>query len=243
MRSVKPLAPASCHPDNGAVIPAILDLILQRGLTVGDRLPPIRELAASLGIKPTVVRDALLRAQTIGLVRILPRAGVFLQSLTYAPLVDALAGTLKPALLQKDHNLFYVLDARRLLEIELAGRAALRRRLEDLLPVRQALEAMAAIPEAKRRADYVEHDIRFHGEIARLAGNSVLFTIQQALLELLRPYLLQLPWTPRRRIQTDRSHGAIYATLVAGDGEKARAAMSEHLSLAYNSLLRDLQDL
>jgi GntR family transcriptional repressor for pyruvate dehydrogenase complex len=228
--------------EKSSVIRAILDLIQEQGLRVGDQLPSIRELAFSIGVKPTVVRDALLQAQTMGLVRILPRAGAFLQSLTYAPLVDALANTLKPALMQEDHNLFHLLDARRLLEIELAGRAAEHRRLEDLLPLRRTLEAMAQIPQTRRRVEYVENDVRFHVEIARLAGNAVLLTLQQSLLELLRPHLMRLPWTPERRLRTDRSHAAIYAALVAGDAAKARAEMGEHLSMAYDSLLSYVQD-
>ena len=139
-------------------------------------------------------------------------------------------------------NLFHLLDARRLVEVELAGRAAQRRRLEDLLPVRRALDAMAGIPATEReRGDYVEHDIRFHVEISRIAGNTVLAHFQQAVLELLRPHLLALPWTAARQDVTDRSHAAIYAALVDGDPARARAEMNEHLSMAYNSLLHDVQ--
>jgi DNA-binding GntR family transcriptional regulator len=65
--------------------------------------------------------------------------------------------------------------------------------------------------------------------------------MQQTLLEMLRPHLLQLPWTPERQERTDRSHAAIYAALVAGDAAKVRAEMCEHLSMAYNSLLHDMQ--
>jgi len=225
------------------IVRAILDLIQEQGLEAGDRLPSIRELAGALDVKPTEVRDALLQAQTMGLIRILPRSGAYLQSLTYAPLVDALAKTLKPALRQQDHNLLHLLDARRLVEIELAGRAAGRRRVEDLFPLKAALEAMARQPESGRRDDYVDQDVRFHVEIARLAGNAVLQTFQQALLDLLRPHLVQLPWTSGRRRRTDRSHAAIYAAIVAGDVEQARNEMAEHLGMAYDSLLRDLQDL
>jgi GntR family transcriptional repressor for pyruvate dehydrogenase complex len=235
--------PAVRCPETGALVRRIFALVQDQGLRTGDRLPPIRELADALAVKPGAVRDALLQAQTMGLVRILPRSGAFLRSLSYAPLVDALASTVQPALLQEDHNLFHLLDARRLLEIDLAGRAAERRRLEDLLPVRRALDAMASLPAAGRRGAYVDHDIRFHTEIARLAGNAVLLTLQQALLELLRPHLICLPWTAERRERTDRSHAAIYAALVAGDGGQARSAMTEHLGLAYDTLLRDLQAL
>ncbi len=229
--------------DDTSVVRRLLDLIHEQGLKVGDQLPNIRVLATTLGIKPTAVRDALLQAQTMGLVRILPRSGAYVQSLTYGPLVESLAVTIEPALIQADHNLFHILDARRFLEIELVGRAAERRSLEELLPVRQALEAMVRIPDTELRGDFVEADIRFHTEIARLAGNSVLLTIQQALLGLLQPHLAQLSWSRERRQRTDNSHAEIYSALVAGDPKKARAAMAEHLSLAYENLLREVQSL
>src|SRR5579872_1651915 len=152
-------ASPSTSAHNGApraVLRRLLGLIKDKQLAVGERLPNIRELAARLEVKPTLVRDALLQAQTMGVVRILPRSGAFIQQLTYEPLVEILASTLEPAFLQADHNLLHLLDARRLLEIELAGRAAERRRIEDLLPVRRALEDMARLPETERRMDYVE---------------------------------------------------------------------------------------
>lgn len=235
------LAKPSGQANRGEVMQAVLELVQEQGLKVGDKLPSIREMAEALAIKPSLVRDALLQAQSQGLVRILPRAGAFLQS--FAPVLaqGAWAANLQRDLQAADANLFHLLDARRLLEIELAGRAAERRRLEDLLPVRQALEAMLQLPQDQPGEAYAEHDIRFHVEIARLAGNSVLFAMQQTLMELLRSHLQEVPLTPDRRSRTDRSHAAIYAALVAGDAVRTRAAMADHLNLAYDSLLRDLQ--
>lgn len=233
--------PAANSGDSGNTVRRLLELVRAQGLKEGERLPNIRKLAVTLQVKPTVVRDALLQAQVMGLVRVVPRSGAFIRSLNYAPLVDVLSGTIEPALMQADHNLFHLLDARRVLEIELVGRAAERRRLEELLPLRQALEAMTHIPETHQRRDYVESDIRFHTEIARLAGNAVLLTFQQALLGLLRPHLAQLPWSAERRSRTDRSHAAIYSALVAGDADAARSAMRQHLTMAYESLLHEVK--
>ena len=243
------------RPDTAEdVLQMVLDIIQELGLKVGEQLPSIRELAERLEVKPTAVRDALLRAQTMGLVRVLPRAGAFLRSslgatgLGAPAPIEGLGGVFAPASSPAVPNLFHLLDARRLVEVELAGRAAERRCLEDLLPVRRALEAMANIlpegkqSEAKHRADYVEHDVRFHVEISRIAGNGVLLQFQQTLLEQLRPHLAALPWTPKRQHRTDTSHMAIYAALVAGNTARIRAEMCDHLSMAYNSLLDDVQN-
>jgi GntR family transcriptional repressor for pyruvate dehydrogenase complex len=218
-----------------------MDVVREQGLVAGDKLPSIRELADMVGVKASLVRDALLQAQAKGLVRILPRAGAFLQPHPTASTAEPLT-ELSTALAHQEHNVFHMLDARRLLDMELAGRAAKRRHLEDLLPARQALEAMISLPESEPRSVYVDHDIRFHVEIARLAGNSVLFVLLRTLMEMLRPYLIKIQMTPERRHRTDSSHATIYASLVAGDVEKTRAEMRNHLSMAYDSMLLDLQE-
>src|SRR5262249_2081178 len=122
-----------------------------------------------------------------------------------------------------------------------AGRAAERRRMEDLLAVRRVLDEMLRLPE-NAFAEHVDHDIAFHVEIARLAGNSVLFVVQRTLMELLRPALGEAVQRAPNRELADRSHAAIYAALVAGDPDRARAEMRHHVRLAYDSMLRDLQE-
>ena len=218
----------------------VRDLVRQiraEGLTVGDRLPSIRSLAARMGLGVSTVRDAMLQAQTLGLVKIHPRSGAFVQSLTYAPLVDALSDTLESSLLQADRNLFHLLKARQLIERELASQAAQRRRSEDLLPLRQSLEVMSAAIVADDCLEFIEADVHFHLTIAAIAGNSVLLTTLRTMLSLLRPYLMSLPWTAERQARTDRSHAEIYEALVAGDAAQARARIDAHLGLAYTSLL------
>lgn len=242
-------------PGMSSLLSSIWDVVRERGLTTGDQLPSIRELADRLDVKQTVIRDALLKAESLGLVKVLPRAGVFLRS--HGPLPHnllpraatpakpngdpALAGVFQSSLSSDEHNVLHLLDARRLIEIELAGRAAERRRLEDLLPVRRALDAMLQLPDTATRAEHVQLDVRFHVEVARLGGNPVLFAVQRTLMELLVPHLNEVPQTLQRRELTDRSHVAIYEALVASDAEKARHEMREHLNLAYDGLLRDIQ--
>lgn len=236
-------------PDHHSVWDSIWAIIQDRGLQVGDQLPSIRELADRLEVKQTAVRDALLKAESNGLIKILPRSGAFLRANGHlpgkaTPPVDTvLSDIFQSALTHDEHNVFHLLDARRLIEIELAGRAAERRRLEDLLPIRRALDAMLHLTSTNARSEYVDLDVKFHIEIARLSGNFVLFGVQRTLMELLRPHLNEVPRDLQRKAITDRSHLAIYEALVAGDAEKARTEMRDHLSLAYDSMLKDIQEL
>ena len=100
---------------------------------------------------------------------------------------------------------------------------------------------MDAATAAGDRPRFVEGDLRFHLQIARIAGNPVMTSTMEALLGLLKPYLLRLQWTPERRALTERSHGEIYEALLAADSAAAREHVRAHLSLAYESLLARVQ--
>jgi DNA-binding FadR family transcriptional regulator len=222
----------------------VRDLIRQvqsDGLTIGERLPSIRQLAEKFQVSASVIRDALMQVQAMGLVKIQPRSGAYVQSVNYAPLVNVLAETLEGAVMQVDENLFHLIEARLVLEVECVGQAAQRRRLEDLLPLRGLLDKMDDTSNSKSRADFMEFDIMFHLRIAQLAGNPVLLTMLRTLLGSLRPHLVQLPWGAKHRSTTCHSHAAIYEALVAGDVDQARASMRAHLKLALDSLLARVQ--
>jgi GntR family transcriptional repressor for pyruvate dehydrogenase complex len=222
-------------------IDRLVDYISRRGLTAGHRLPPIKELAGELHLSPHAVRDLLLKAQTMGLVRVQPRSGCYIQSVNFGPLVEVFSQALPRTLTQQDRNLFDLLEARRLIEVESAAQAAARRRLADLVPLRQAVQAMYEVPADYAR--YMAHNEAFHIGIARIGGNEVLQAVLQCLLVLLRPVLVdRQPGTwpdegsPKRQRDV-REHEAIFQALLAGDPAAARAAMADHLRDTTESLL------
>jgi GntR family transcriptional regulator, transcriptional repressor for pyruvate dehydrogenase complex len=113
----------------------LIDFIRREGYGVGDRLPPIRQLSETLGFGRNAVRDALLEAQTLGFVKIEPRLGAFVQDPEPQRGSDSLGPALERVFGHVQQNLFHLLDARLLVESELAAEAARSRRLEDLLPL------------------------------------------------------------------------------------------------------------
>jgi GntR family transcriptional repressor for pyruvate dehydrogenase complex len=236
-RRQRAAAPAELLEELGAVV-------RRRGLHVGDPLPSLRDLARELGVSLSAARETLLRAQALGLVRILPRKGALVQAAGFGA-ADANGPGTPPALdglgPSAETNVFHLLEARTGIEVYAVGLAAERRRLEDLLPVRQALDALVQSAARRDVAALVEHDVRFHAEIARLSGNSVLHGLVQLLMGRVRRHLLAMPWTPDKFKSSQRSHAALYAALVAGDAGRARQEMQEHGQLAYRSLLRDIQ--
>ncbi len=234
-------------PHQQDIVRTLIRYIKSDHLAAGDRLPPIRALAERFEVTGSVVRDALIQLQTMGMIRILPRSGAFVQSVSFASLVGALTDTMDNALMQADPSLFHLLDARQLIEVECATAAARRRRLEDLLPIREALAATLAAAEPldensslEARTVHYNADMRFHLAIAELAGNPVLTTMLRSLLGLLKPHLVQIPWSPRRKELTVNAHLELFEALHSGDVEKVGQRMKEHTGMARDSLLKNM---
>ena len=226
------------------IVGQIVELIEQRELQVGDQLPPIRELSKLFGQNMNAVRDALLQSQALGLVKVLPRAGAFVQKMslkTDEPTLDSLASHFGSVLSGGDHNLFHLLDARQLIEMELGVRAIRRREIEDLLPLRQTLEAMNHIPVLERWSNYVDLDMQFHLQLGSLGGNPVLVLLLETILQRLRPCLERLPWDEERRQETDRMHAQLYQAVVDTDEETFCEGIRQHQSAAYDSLLSQIR--
>jgi GntR family transcriptional repressor for pyruvate dehydrogenase complex len=219
----------------------LMDFVRREGYGSGDRLPPIRQLSERLGFGRNAIRDGLLEAQTMGFVKIEPRLGVFVQNLDPVGRGDGLASTLEKVLTQDEQNLFHLVDARLLVEVELAGEGARTRRPEDLLPLRQALEA--ALECRGDRLAFIQTDEAFHLAIARCAGNRVLLLFLQTLWRLLRPAKLNLLLTAESRSRTDREHQELFQSIVDGDADKARSVMRVHIGQGRSLLLERVRTL
>ena len=224
------------------VVGLVRDLIAENDLARGDRLPPIRELAAKFGVKAGAVRDGLLTAQAKGFVKLLPRVGAIVQSEGASKdLGSVVTRSFDEVVAQPDQNLFHVLETREALELTMVARAAQRRELSELFRLRQILTEMAAIPLEVESPEYAELDVEFHLEIGRLSGNTVMTSLLRILLLEVRPHLDRIRWSGNRRAETNQSHARIYSALAAGDVEQAQSEMRDHIRAAYNSLLDEMR--
>jgi DNA-binding FadR family transcriptional regulator len=190
-----PVSDNATQPD---LVRELIRQIKSDGLSVGDRLPPIRTLAERFEVTGSAVRDAQIQLQTMGLINIMPRSGAVVQSVNFESMVGAFTNTLENALTQSDPSLFHLLDARQLIEVECATNAARKRNMEDLLPLRDALadtlntaKPLNEESSTEARMARYEADMCFHLTIAGLGWNPVLTTMA-------RDALLKKLWdTPR----------------------------------------------
>ena len=191
----------------------------------GDRLPPERELTRRLGVSRITLREALRELAAAGYVE--TKRGRFGGTFVIRqpePLVpDELSRTAR----DMGHDLDDALTFRRVVETgaaEMAARASLTRQHRENLA-----ECLAAMQEAGSFG-YRPADTRLHLAIADAAGSPLLTaSVVEARVRLV-DLLNAIPMLERNLEHANVQHTAIVRAILAGDPERARAAMEEHVA-------------
>jgi GntR family transcriptional repressor for pyruvate dehydrogenase complex len=197
----------------------------------GARLPPERELAASLMVSRASVREAVHELWLKGLVERRRGRGTFVRSPEPArtEFLTALHGRLSDI----DMTVFQIMDYRAAIEPPIAARAAERAGAQDWQLLSDLLEAMEGETAARRSA---ELDARFHYAIAQATRNPLfvqLVEFSSHWLESTREVTLQ---SKHRRELSLRGHREIVRAIAARDGGAAAAAMSAHIAVVSDSI-------
>ncbi len=175
------------------------------------------EVAAASGVSRTPVREALLRLEVEGLVKIVPRKGAFVP-----PVSDAdVEATMQARLL-----------------VERWAAAQVTSSWEWVGPRLAALLAeQSELLEAGDSGAFIDADRRFHGVIVEVAGNSVLHDFYESLRDRqIRMGLRAVTSRPDRGQTVIAEHKAIMDALMSGDAALADAAVKAHLMTTLDVL-------
>lgn len=213
----------------------IAALIARGEFRAGDRLPAERELATLLGVSRTSVREAIICLELAGRVDVRVGTGIFVRE---APATPA------PAAANDEPGPFALLEARALIEGEIAARAARFIRRRDIDRLVGAIERMRAGGDDHARRDGADRE--FHVAIAQSTGNAALAEVVGRLWnERSHPMWRRLEahlHTSALHAMNVRDHEAIVAALAQHDADGARLAMHRHLSRVAREFQRRWDD-
>ena len=203
--------------------------IRRGGLAPGDRLPTEARLVEQFGVSRTVVREAVSRLKSLGLVDSRQGSGVFVQAASgFAPL------HFEPRHAASQEAVVQMVEVRRALEAEVAALAAQRRSATDLRRIRAAVKALDAA--VQRGGDGVQEDVQFHRAIADAARNPFLLQTLEYLGQFLHGATQVTRANEARRLdfaqQVQDEHAAIVRAVDAGDPQAARQAAAGHMDNA-----------
>jgi GntR family transcriptional repressor for pyruvate dehydrogenase complex len=156
-------------------IEKIKDMIVRGELGPGSRLPPEKDLAERLGLSRSSMREAVKALEVIRVLDVRRGDGTYVTSLEPKLLLEAISFVVD---LHDDDSLLEIFAVRRVLESHATGLAAQQAGDEDVAGLDAEISGVAPDTDIE---SLVEHDVRFHGAIARLAGNDYLASLLDSL--------------------------------------------------------------
>lgn len=211
------------------IVRQIQDLIADKQLQPGGRLPGERELADALSVSRASVREALRVLHFIGVVDVRPGEGTFVSTTPPTPIDPSMYSALSERTVLLD-----LLEARRLLEEGIVALAARRATKDDLEEMEEFLRGRG--PALRAGKQDVESDLQFHTMLAESTGNMVLVSAMRHLNEM---WLQAREKTGRRDTSPHRAlrfHEQILAAVRRRQPAAAQRLMRSHLDDMRNEI-------
>ena len=208
--------------------------LLEGALAPGDRLPPERELAATLGVGRSSVREALRVLEVMGLIRTGTGSGPSAGAIIIATPRGGMSALLRLQVAARGFPFDDVVRTRLVLESAVVdalasdpGRAT--------APARVIVDAMDA--DGLTPAEFLSLDAQLHLALAEASGNVVIAAMMGGLRSAIESYVLagaqQLPDWEAAAARLRSEHHAILDAIDSGDAVVARTLIHDHISGYY----------
>ena len=200
-----------------------IERLILKKLQPGDKLPSERELAETLRVSRSSIRDAIRGLELMGLVEPRQGAGTIVREISAESVVNPFADALK----RRQELVSELLDFRRMLEPPLAARAATHASPEEISEMEEIL-----VRQQEKQAEgdaAVAEDTEFHYSVALASGNSVVLKVLDILMDLLRDTRARSLQVEGRAQKSLTGHKRILAAIKRHDAEAARDAMRRHI--------------
>ena len=205
---------------------SIQQYVADNNLGPGDKLPPMQEWSAQLGVSVVVVREAFQALQALGLVDIQHGRGIFVRGLKDTDFLDMIAfrHSLESLTLEE------TVEMRGMLDLAALENCIARASPEGIQRLEQLLQEMLDDPSIP--GTYSAKHAAFHRAMLEVSGNRILVSIGVPLLNT----FWGLGW--RQEIQdaardceydSEAIHAAFLDAIKNKDFSRTRELVDEHL--------------
>lgn len=199
----------------------------------GARLPSEKDMASRFGVSRTVMREAISRLKSEGLVESRQGVGIFVRDSRFEG-----AFRINRDVVGSLRSVLQVVELRKALEAEIAALAAERCTETQMVAIQRALKQIEK--SVGVGSDGVDADMAFHRSIAQATGNPHFV----ALVEFIGPFLRSAMQVTRAYEagseellrQVRKEHQAIVDAIAAHDTVAAHAAARGHLENAMRRI-------
>ncbi|WP_240658611.1 FadR/GntR family transcriptional regulator [Microbacterium sp. CPCC 204701] len=208
--------------------------LLDGTLQPGDRLPPERELATTLGVGRSSVREALRVLEVMGLIRTGTGSGPTSGAIIIATPQGGMSALLRLQVAAQGFPLDDVVSTRLVLESAVVHALAAdpARSTEAARAVVDAMDADDLTP-----AEFLALDAQLHLALAEASGNVVIAAMMAGLRTAIESYVRQgasqiRDWDATAA-RLRREHHAILDAVEGGDPDLARTLVHDHITGYY----------
>lgn len=234
MRNKLKIAPVNSLSLVDEVEMRITEFIKKNKLKAGDTVPKEMEFAEALGVSRTVIREALSRLRTIGIIESKKHKGMVL---SHPDFIQNFEKVLDTNLLGDD-TLKDIFELRLILEMGMIELLFARKTEKDLIELEKIVTTME---NDKKDSTFfkLENEIAFHGKLYEMSGNKTLQRFQYLLLPVFQyvhdhklndseSYMYSKKWV---------THRELLNYLKANDKDGFRKGLEQHLEPHYDRVL------
>ena len=207
------------------VFEALKENILTGKFKNGELLPTQETLAQQFGVSRTVMREALNKLSSLGLIESQQGRGTFVRS----PNVRTVIEPMLSSLMLDETSTCELMETRYYLEriiVRLAAKhvnAQQARKLEEIV-VRMEQDFRTGDIEA-----FAQGDLAFHMKLAEISKNRILKLIIEIIREMLFKFLENFNRVPGAAERAVKYHRKICEAVVQNDLDKAEYEMQQHI--------------
>lgn len=208
----------------------LVELLQSRKLKVGDMIPKEIELVESLGVSRTVIREALSRLRSMGIIESKKKKGSIITS---PDIFGIMSKSMNPHILDQE-TLKEIFEIRLVLEIGMADFIFQKITPQDIEELKEIVKDEPIASEAY--LFNIEHEIRFHGKLYEITGNKTMKTFQKMLLPIFD--YVHNSGLIKKQIYNKKfvSHKGLIDILEHGSPEMFRNGMRNHLESHFTRL-------
>lgn len=198
--------------------------ILKKAIIIGDLTPnsklSLQEIAKSLKISATPIREAIKKLEGEGFIKIIPNKGI------------------KVVKINVDDNR-EILQIRAFLDSLIAKLAAERITDEEIVDMMEIIHEMEQCVKVDDRFIYNDLDIKFHDFLLTIAGNNKLKEIYHNLIRHVHKFRIRTLSIPDRMGKSLKEHKDIALAIKEKNPNEANKLSQEHIESILHSIEED----
>jgi len=239
LNDARPAEPDPYRPGYEVVVEHIVQLIAEREMSPGDRMPTEMELAAMLGASRTMVREAVKILSATGRVSVQKGRGLYVADGEGMLGASRFGGFFVPTNL--DH-MFMLFAFRRVQEIAASRLAATQASPADLRVIEAAGQTCRQGYQAGDKAQFEAGDDAFHLGIAAASHNIFLVAaVREARRLQQQATVIGIRGMGGHAAEAVEEHDAIYRAIRDGRPDAAADATVVHLDNTFKDYRREIQ--